>query len=199
MEMEKKADEIYASGFLSRFASGETMAVVSAASKLEQTSGRESAATLRNLKASVRALGLGYAELKSSWTRTGEDGKLEVLDERSLAVYGLSLEKALEFGKELGLASVVFKNSERCVEACSSEFADASGKNYRPGDVVQVFNRSGDDAVSLARDVFEQRRGTQFSVVPLEQSEPLSLSKLEEVVPPSGAVFSTIEKYVKIF
>lgn len=198
MEMEKKADEIYASGFLSRLASGETMAVVSVF-KLEHTSGRENAATLRNLKASVRALGLGYAELKSSWTRTGEDGKVEVLDERSLVVYGLSLEKALEFGKELGLASVVFKNSERCVEACSSEFAVASGKNYRPGDVVQVFNRSGDDAVSLARDVFKQRHGTRFSAVQLDTSGQFSLSKLEEVVPPSGAVFSTIEKYVKIF
>lgn len=80
------------------------------------------------------------------------------------------------------------------------EFTDASGKDHDPGDVVQVFNLRGKTQFNIerARDILEKRRGGPLSVL-LKSNRPFSLSEMEEVVPPSGAVFSTSEKYIRIF
>lgn len=105
----------------------------------------------------------------------------------------------MPFGHALNQASIIFKNREKCAEVCTSEFTDWKGKSHKPGDVVQVFNLLGPTPfnAAIAKDIVEKRRGGPVSI-PLKSNRPFTLSEVDEVIQPSGATFSSREKYVRV-
>lgn len=195
-----RIDEISTTRLLGHFTDNGQLAVISTF-RSERTES-ENMALLRKFKDDVRRkLGLGFTELKSRWVECDPvSGETLSTDERSLIVYGMSLEDAMSYGKEFGQSSVIFKDGERCAEVCTTGFTDYEGKTHRVGDVVRTFDVFGNPtAFNLqdAKDIFEKRKGGPASM-PVKSNRPFKLAEMFEVESPSGKNFSDRERYVRL-
>jgi len=159
-------------------------------------------ALLKRFKNDVRRkLGLGFTELKSRWVETDQNtGRVLSTDERSLIVYGMSLEDAMSYGKEFSQSSIIVKDGEKCTEVCTTGFTDYEGQTCGVGDVVRTFDVFGNPtAFNLqdAKDIFEKRKGGPASM-PVKSNRPFKLAEVFEVESPSGKNFSNRERYVRL-
>lgn len=161
----------------------------------------ENLARMAKLKAEVRGLKLGFNQLISRWV---EDGQAS--DEQSLLISNITKEKALELGKSFNQSSIIFKDSTGCQEICTTGFVD-EGKTYSPGDVVRVFNTTGNHILNIeeAREIFSKRRGGPASM-PIKGNRPFTLKEnraiesfeLYEVEQPKPSYFQNKERKIKI-
>ena len=191
-------NEIGTNRLLKHFIDDQTMAVVSTYHP-ERTE-IENRSLLRRFKAEVRAMKLGFTEFVSKWVEEGDDGKMLSSDERSLAVYGISREDAMEFGKQYQQSSILFKDGTGCYELCTSAFVDYDGNKFDPGDVVRKFNISGSAPFNLkdAEDIFSKLKGGPASM-PVKSNRAFRLDEMYEVESEKATTFSGWERWIPLF
>ena len=190
--------EWQSSSVIASFNDDSSLAIVSTF-RTERTE-KENLQLLNKFKQLVRAKNLGFTELKSRWAEMNPDGSQNVSDERSLIVYGLSLDTALEFGKMFQQASIIFKDKDKCAEVCTTPFVDWKGVSHTVGSIVQTLNLKSTSTpfnINDARDIFEKRKGGPVSIL-IKSNRPFTLKELFEVEPPRGSTFSRTEKLIKI-
>ena len=192
-------NEISTNRILKHFQDDSCLAIISSY-RTERTE-QENRKLLNKLKQKVRSLKLGFSELISRWSEVDSETK-EVIssDERSLMIYSISLEDAIKFGQELQQSSIIYKNTDKCAEVCTTEFIDYDGKEHKVGNIVRTFNVSGSTPMNLqdAKDIFEKRKGGPASM-PIKSNRAFKLENVLEVESPKGSNFSEKERYIKVF
>lgn len=192
-------NEISTNRILKHFQDDSCLAIISSY-RTERTE-QENRKLLNKLKQEVKSLKLGFSELISRWSEIDSETK-EVIssDERSLMIYGISLEDAIKFGQELQQSSIIYKNADKCAEVCTTEFIDYDGKEHKVGNIVRTFNVSSSTPMNLqdAKDIFEKRKGGPASM-PIKSNRAFKLESVLEVESPRGSTFSEKERYLKIF
>lgn len=196
--MKVQIDEVSTNRLLRHFTDEGDMAVVSTY-RTERTEA-ENRKLLRDFKEEVRKLGLGFSEFVSKWVEEGDDGKMVSSDERSLAVYGLPLDKALEFGKKYQQSSILYKDKDGCREICTVAFSDYDGNKFAPGDVVRKFSVDGSIPLNLkdAEDIFSRRKGGPASM-PVKGNRAFRLNEMYEVECCKPTTFSGTERWIPLF
>ena len=194
----KVISEIGTNRILSHLSDDKTMAVVSTY-RTERTED-ENRSLLKRFKAEVRDMKLGFSELVSKWVEEDDEGKMISSDERSLAVYGISREDALEFGRQYQQSSILFKDSTGCYELCTCAFTDYDGNKFSPGDVVRKFNIGGSKPLNLndAKEIFSKRKGGPASM-PVKSNRAFRLNEMYEVESEKATTFSSRERWIPIF
>ena len=197
--MKVLVDEISTNRLLRHFTDEGDMAVISTY-RTERTED-ENKNLLKDFKKEVRALGLGFSEFVSKWVEEDKDtGEMVSSDERSLAVYGLPLDKALEFGKKYQQSSILFKDKDGCKEICTVGFVDYDGNKFAPGDVVRKFNIDGSKPLNLkdAEDIFSRRKGGPASM-PVKGNRAFRLNEMYEVEGHKASTFCEKERWIPLF
>jgi hypothetical protein len=193
----KVVSEIGTSRLLKHFTDDKTMAVISTY-RTERTEA-ENRSLLKRFKAEVRDMKLGFSEFVSKWVEEDGDGNMVSSDERSLAVYDISREDAMEFGRQYQQSSILFKDSTGCYEICTCAFIDYDGNKFSPGDVVRQFN-FGTTPLNLkdAEDIFSKRKGGPASM-PVKSNRAFRLNEMYEVESEKATTFSSRERWIPLF
>lgn len=184
---------------LKHFQDISSLAIVSAF-RSENTA-KENMSLHKKLKNEVKKMGFGFSELVSKWSETDPDTN-EVIssDERSLMVYGIPLNDAMQIGISNGQSSIIYKDANRCAEVCTTEFIDYAGKKHKVGSIVRKFNLHSKSPLNLddAKEIFKGRLGGAASK-PVKSNRPFQLKEVLEVESPRGSVFSNgEERYFKV-
>lgn len=192
-------NEISTNRILKHFQDDSCLTIISSY-RTERTE-QENRKLLNNLKQKVRSLKLGFSELISRLSEVDyETREVITSDERSLMIYGISLEDAIKFGQELQQSSIIYKNADKCAEVCTTEFIDYDDTEHKVGNIVRTFNVLGSTPLNLqdAKDIFEKRKGGPASL-PIKSNRAFKLENVLEVESPKGSTFSEKERYMKIF
>jgi len=194
----KVMNEIGTNRLLKHFTDEKTMAVISTY-RTERTES-ENRSLLKRFKAEVRDMKLGFSEFVSKWVEEDDEGKMLSSDERSLAVYGMSKEDAMDFGKQYQQSSIIFKDETGCYELCTCAFTDYDGNKFSPGDVVRKFNIGGNTSFNLkdAEDIFSKRKGGPASM-PVKSNRAFRLNEMYEVESEKATTFSSRERWIPLF
>lgn len=118
-------EEASTSKLVQRFTDNSTFAIIS-----PERPNEDNKARMRNLKADVRKLGLGFNEFVGRWVENGES-----FDESSLIIPNISFENAFALGQKYNQSSIIFKDSNSCKEYCTTPF-----ETYSVGDVVRIYH-----------------------------------------------------------
>lgn len=149
----------------------------------------------------VKSMKLGFSELASKWVETDPDTNETISsDERSLMIYRISLNDAMDLGEEYSQSSIIFKDANRCAEVCTRDFVDANGKKHQVGNIVRVFKTKSSSPLNLddAKKIFDGRMGGPASK-PIKSNRSFTLKEVYEVESPRGSVFSNgEERYIRI-
>lgn len=191
-------NEISTNRILGHFTDGSTLAIISTY-RTERTDS-ENYRLLRELKSWAKAHKLGFTELKSRWVEQNPDGSADSSDERSLIIYGISLDDTIRLGGEYQQSSVIYKDKNRCAEVCTTTFTDYEGKAHKVGNVVRTFNVGGASPFNLAdaEEIFGKRKGGPASM-PIKSNRPFRLAEVFEVESPRGSNFSDgKERYTQV-
>lgn len=189
-------NEISTSRLLKHLSDNKTLAIISTY-RTERTEA-ENRSLLGKLKRDVRSMGLGFTEFIARWVQDN-DGETEASDERSLMIYGISLDKAIELGQEYEQSSIIFKSSDKCAEVCTTAFTDYEGVSHTVGNIVRTFNMNSDRPLNIdqAKAIFSQRMGGPASM-PVKGNRPFNLQEVLEVESARGSTFTTKERYIKL-
>lgn len=190
-------NEISTSRLLKHLSDSKTLAIIS--TYRTERNEQENRKLLNELKNTVRKMKLGFTEFIARWVETDDDGNSESSDERSLMIYGITLDQAIELGKQYDQSSIIFKSSEKCAEVCTVPFTDYAGKEHDVGSIVRVFNMHSDKPLNIdqAKDIFGKRLGGPASM-PVKGNRPFNLQEVLEVEPPNAKTFSTEERYIRL-
>lgn len=197
--MKNYINEISTNRILKHFQDKTNLAIISSY-RTERTE-HQNRNLLNKLKQNIRKLNLGFSELISRWSEVDpETNNIVNSDERSLMIYGISLEDAIKFGQELQQSSIIYKNADKCAEVCTTEFIDYDDTEHKVGNIVRTFNVLGSTPLNLqdAKDIFEKRKGGPASL-PIKSNRAFKLENVLEVESPKGSTFSEKERYMKIF
>lgn len=197
--MKKKVNEISTNRILNHLQDESNLAIIS--TYRTERSESENKKFLSNLKKQLTSkLKLGFTELISRWTETDEEtGEILNSDERSLMIYGISLDDAMNLGKEFQQSSIIYKNATKCAEVCTTDFVDYEGNEYKCGNIVRVFNVSNKTPLNIqdAKDIFEKRKGGPASM-PVKSNRAFKLSEVLEVESHKASTFNEKERFTKI-
>lgn len=199
----KNINEISTSRILRHLKDGETLAMISTFRPESERDLRENMRLLNELKRKVRSKGLGFTEFIARWSAANDEtGEIENSDERSLMIYGISKDDAIQFGKDYNQDSIIFKDETGCYEICTRDgFRDwISGDTHKVGDIVQKFNVEDGNIMNIddASEIFQKRRGGPASM-PVKSNRPFHLSEAYRVIPPRPSYFHKHENYSDIF
>ena len=163
---------------------------------------RENRSDLQELKRIVRdKLNLGFIELVARWVETNEKtGESEASDERSLMVFNISLQDAMELGNKYEQSSIIFKSKDKCAEVCTTPFTDYEGKRHNVDDVIRMFDTKSNTMLklNLAKDIFEKRIGGPASQI-VKGKHVFSLKSLYVAEKSNPDAVSECEKLNRIF
>ena len=166
-----------------------------------ENSVQENNKLLRELKAKVRSMNLGFSELKSKWVEIDPSTNEQISsDERALMIYGISLAKAMELGTQYKQSSIIYKDAAKCAEICTMPFIDASKKKHSIGKVVRTFNVKSKTPLNLddAKEIFAGRLSGPASKA-VKSNRPFTLKEVCIVELPKGSMFSNgEERYVDL-
>lgn len=191
-------NEISTNRILSHFTDKSALAIISTY-RTERTDA-ENYQLLSKLKSWAKTHKLGFTELKSRWVEQNSDGSTDSSDERSLIIYGISLDDTIKLGGEYQQSSVIYKDKDRCAEVCTTAFTDYEGKTHKVGNVVRTFNVGGSKPFNLAdaEEIFSRRKGGPASM-PIKSNRAFRLAEVFEVESPRGSNFSNgKERYVSV-
>ena len=188
-------NEISTNRILSHFKDNGTLAIIS--TYRTERPEAENKKLLNKLKAECKVLKLGFTEFISRWVEKDPETNDSVTsDERSLMIYGISLETAMHLGQEYDQSSIIFKDKSKCAEVCTCDFKSYDGKSFKPNDVVRKFNLDSNKPLNLskAENIFEKRLSGPASKA-IKSNRAFTLSEVLEVEAPRGSNFSTTERY----
>jgi hypothetical protein len=192
-------NEISTNRILKHFQDDKSLAIIS--TFRDERSLKENMKLLQELKTFVKnKLKLGFTELISRWSEYKEDtDKVESSDERSLMIYNISLEDALKLGSQYNQSRIIYKNSSKCAEVCTTQFIDYNSKEHNVGEIVRTFNIHTNNPLHLntAKEIFAKRIGGPASK-PIKSNRSFKLENVFEVESPRGSNFSEHERYLKI-
>lgn len=102
-------NKISTNRILSHFKDNGTLAIIS--TYRTERSEAENKKLLNKLKSECKALKLGFTKFISRWVEKDPETNDSVTsDERSLMIYGISLETAMHLGQEYDQSSIIFKD-----------------------------------------------------------------------------------------
>lgn len=190
-------NEISTSRLLKHLSDNKTLAIISTY-RTERTE-KENLKLLKELKHTVIKMKLGFTEFIARWVETDDDGNSDSSDERSLMIYGITLDQAIELGKQYDQSSIIFKFAEKCAEVCTVPFTDYEGKKHEEGSIVRVFNTHSDKPLNIeqAKAIFNKKLGGPASM-PVKGNRPFNLQEVLEVEPPNAKTFSVKERYIRL-
>lgn len=193
-------NEISTSRLLKHLADDNSLAMISTY-RTERTE-KENLRLLKELKNTVRSMKLRFSEFVARWVETDLENPQNTItsDERSLMIYNISMNDAIELGKKYDQSSIIFKAKDKCAEICTVPFTDWEGNEHKEGQVVRVFNikTSKPLNINIAKAIFEKRLGGPASK-PIKGNRPFTLTSVHEVESPRGSTFSDSEKLLKVF
>lgn len=197
--MKKKINEISTNRILNHLQDESNLAIIS--TYRTERSESENKKFLSKLKKQLTStLKLGFTELIFRWTETDEE-TCEILnsDERSLMIYGISLDDAMNLGKEFQQSSIIYKNATKYTEVCTTDFVDYEGNEYKCGNIVRVFNVSNKIPLNIqdAKDIFEKCKGGPVSML-IKSNHAFKLSEVLEVESHKASTFNEKERFTKI-
>ena len=196
---ESRIDEVSTSRILGHFTNDEVLAIIS--TYREERPEKENRRLLKELKSKVREKGLGFTELLSRWAEMGDGGNVKNSDVRSLLIYGIPKQRAMELGADYQQKSIIVKDADGCREVCTTPFIDYEGKSHEVGDTVRTFNvKDTDKPLNLddAKEIMAGRMGGLISSL-VKSNRPFKLVGVFEVESPRPSYFCEHEKYSRIF
>ena len=145
------------------------------------------------LRSDVRNLGLGYIPFVSRWTYRNDSGDLELTDEQSLLILGITKEKAIELGEKYNQESIIYKDDLGCKEICTSNFNTFDGLTMNVGDVVRTFNINKNSTLNIesAKEIFAGRKLGAASRLKKGSKTEFHLKEVWEIIEPIPHCFST--------
>ena len=166
-----------------------------------ENSTQENNKLLRELKAKVRSMNLGFSELKSKWVEIDPSSNEQISsDERALMIYGISLAKAMELGTQYKQSSIIYKDAAKCAEICTMPFIDANKKKHNIGKVVRTFSMKSNTPLNLndAKEIFASHLSGPVSKA-VKSNRPFTLKEVCIVELPKGSIFSNSEeRYIDV-
>ena len=194
----KIVNEISTTRLLKHFTDDKTLAVISTF-RTERTES-ENISLLKELKSWVRRNKLGFTEFVSRWSEQDpETGEIDVSDERSLAIYGISKKDSMMLGAKYQQSSILFKDGNGCSEICTTPFIDYEGNKFNVDDVVRKFNIDGNKTFNLeqAERIFSRREGGPASK-PIKGKKAFKLNEVCEVEPVRSATFASNQRWIPL-
>ena len=191
-------NEISTNRILHHFQNDKTLAIISTF-RTERTE-KENLQLLKQFKSEIKKLKLGFSELISRWSEQNQDtNEIETSDERSLMIYGISLNDAMKFGQRYNQSSIIFKSSEKCAEVCTVDFIDYDGKEHNVGSIVRTFDVKSKSPlnINIAKEIFSKRISGPASK-PIKSKHAFKLESVFEVESNHASTFATKERYIKV-
>lgn len=176
----------------------ETLAVIS--TYRSERSEEKNKSLLKELKSIAKKF--GFTEFIARWSETNpETNDVESSDERSLMIFNIPLQDAIQLGAKYNQSSIIYKDGVKLAEVCTVSFTSFDGKTFKPGQIVRIFSTNDKQLLNLdlAKKIFSKEIDGPASM-PIKGSgkkRAFTLQELNEVEQPRAAYFQKNENILK--